>query len=141
MTSENKDWIALELAAPGRPLIVRETAGVTLPGVNGLFMALPGHAALLSLLEVGVVEAHLADGKTERFFVNQGYAEVLNDKVVILSQDIAPGEEIDPQRAEEAKQRAEERLKQHGNVDVARAEYALRRALARLQAHRAGAAL
>lgn len=134
MTTEGSSVIKLEMATPERGLPEMECSSVLVPGVDGFFLVLPGHAPLLSLLDIGVLEVETADGEKHPYFVNGGYVEVLGNKVVVLSQDISPGREIELNRAEEARNRATTRLKQRDGVDVARAEHALRRALARIQA-------
>ena len=66
--------------------------------------------------------------------ISGGFLEVRPDRVIVLADAAERAEEIDVRRAEEAKRRAEERLKHPGSeVDVAKAEAALRRAVARLQ--------
>jgi F-type H+-transporting ATPase subunit epsilon len=68
--------------------------------------------------------------------VNWGFAEVLPDRVIVLVQSAERAEEIDVERAQIAKQRAEERLKRFldPEIDMERARKALNRAMARLEA-------
>jgi F-type H+-transporting ATPase subunit epsilon len=69
----------------------------------------------------------------ESFFCSWGFAEVLPDRVVLLAQTAELASEIDLNRAEQAKSRAERRLgSKDPNLDFARAELALLRALSRL---------
>ncbi len=69
--------------------------------------------------------------------VHAGFAEILQDKVTLLAEIAEWPDEIDVNRAEAAKERAEKRLASHQEeVDVKRAEYALRRALVRLDIKR-----
>jgi F-type H+-transporting ATPase subunit epsilon len=99
----------------------------------GIFVVLPGHAPLLSNLEIGPLTAVLPDGGKVSFALNGGFAQVLDDHVLILSKTIESDSDIDVERAERALQRAEERLKKPSeSLDVARAEAALKRALTRL---------
>ncbi len=138
----------LELATPTRQLVSAEADEVVAPGSEGYFGVLPGHAPFLTTLGSGEVsyrhgreEGHLA--------VIGGFAEVQGDRVMILAETAERPEEIDRERAERARQRAEQRLagrnpqgrlpEAGGEIDYARAVAALARALARLQvAGRAG---
>ena len=128
------DRLALEVATPTR-LAVAETADeVILPGVNGYFGVLPGHAAFLSTLGVGELTYRV--GRDERHLaLAGGFAEIRNDKVIVLADTAELPEDIDRERAERARERAERRLagRSPDDVDYARAAAALARALVRLQ--------
>ena len=64
-----------------------------------------------------------------------GFLEILQDKITVLAEDAQWPDQIDVDRAKEAKKRAEERLSQNGpNMDVRRAQAALKRAIARINA-------
>ena len=127
--------LTLELATPTR-LVVAETADeVVVPGIEGYFGVLPGHAAFLTTLGTGEVMYRV--GRDEHYLaVSGGFAEVRHDKVIILADTAERPEEIDRGRAERARERAERRLSGRGAeeaVDYARATAALARALIRLQ--------
>ena len=127
--------LTLELATPTR-LVVAETADeVVVPGIEGYFGVLPGHAAFLTTLGIGEVMYRV--GRDEHYLaVSGGFAEVRNDKVIILADRAERPEEIDRARAEQAKERAERRLSGRGSddaTDYARATAALARAMIRLQ--------
>jgi len=140
----DKASLTLEISALDRAPLRLDVSEVSLPGAMGLFVVLPGHAPLLSTLEVGVLVAKFVDGEEHSFAVNGGFCEVLNDQVLVLAQTVEMDAEIDVARAEAARERAEARLKEPagGDTDVARAEAALKRALIRLQVatHTAAAA-
>ena len=107
---------------------------VVLPGVMGYFGVLPGHAPFLSTLGVGELTYRM--GRDERHLaVAGGFAEVRNDKVIVLADVAEQPEEIDRERAERARERAERRLagRSQDDIDYARAAAALARALVRLQ--------
>ncbi len=126
----------LQVVTPREREVDQEVDAVTLPGTLGEMTILPGHTALVSNLEVGVLAYDVA-GKLTEVAINRGFVEVLEDQITVLSETCEEKGEIDVERAEIARDRAQERLgKAAGDdqVDVARAEYALRRALARLQA-------
>ena len=107
---------------------------VTIPGKNGYLGILPGHAPLLTELAPGELE-YTSGGAKHALAVNWGFAEVLGDRVIVLVQSAERAEEIDVERAEKAKARAEERLKRFDDpqVDMERARKALPRAMARLE--------
>src|SRR5438094_288940 len=101
---------------------------------------LPGHAAFLTTLGTG--EVMYRAGRDEHYLaVSGGFAEVRNDKVIILADTAERPEEIDRGRAERARERAERRLSGRGveeAVDYARATAALdgETALALAETHR-----
>ena len=128
--------LTLELATPSRLVISAEVDEVVVPGSQGYFGVLPGHAPLLATLGIGEVTYRL--GRDE-FHVAAagGFAEVRNDKVIILADMAETPGDIDRARAERARDRAEARLAGRGatqeEIDYARAMAALARALIRLQ--------
>ena len=126
-----------ELATPTRMLVTAEVDEVVAPGVEGYFGVLPGHAAFLTTLAPG--EVTYRSGQTEHHVaVTGGFAEVRAERVIILAENAERPEEIDRERAERARQRAEMRLQgkspdgSQGEVDFARALAALARAWTRL---------
>lgn len=103
-------------------------------GTQGEFGILPGHIPFMSALDIGITKV-VVDGKPERFTTMGGVFQLTGNKALILTQAAERAEEIDVERAEEAKRRAQERLENESdNMDVQRAEIALSRALARLKA-------
>ena len=108
---------------------------VIAPGVEGQLGILPHHTPLMTMLQPG--ELLIKQGDTELCVaITGGFLEVRPDRVIVLADAAERAEEIDVSRAEEAKRRAEERLKERkvAGVDPARAEASLRRALIRLKA-------
>src|SRR5213596_2227784 len=103
------DQLTLEVATPSRFVIGEQVDEVVVPGIEGYFGVLPGHAPLLSTLGVG--EVTYRQGRDEHFLaVMGGFAEVRGDRVIILAETAELPEEIDRERAERARQRAEQRL-------------------------------
>ena len=134
MADLDKTTLKLEICALSRATPKLDATEVTVPGVMGLFVVLPGHAPLLANLEIGPLKATLADGTLATFAINGGFARVLDNTVLILTQTVERDADIDLERAAAAKERAEQRLKNPlGNLDVARAEGSLLRALTRLE--------
>jgi F-type H+-transporting ATPase subunit epsilon len=126
-----------ELATPTRMLVTAEVDEVVAPGVEGYFGVLPGHAAFLTTLAPGEV-VYRSGQQEHHLAVAGGFAEVRPERVIILAEHAERPEEIDRERAERARQRAEMRLQgkgpdgSAGGIDFARALEALARALTRL---------
>jgi len=131
------DRLTLEIATPMRLVVSEPVDEVVAPGIEGYFGVLPGHAPFLTTLGVGVVTYRI--GRDEhQLAAAGGFAEVRNDKVIILADTAERGEEIDRARAERARERAERRLsgRTQEDVDYVRCQVALARALTRLQVAR-----
>jgi F-type H+-transporting ATPase subunit epsilon len=128
------EGLTLEVATPTRLVAAEVVDEVVVPGSEGYFGVLPGHAPLLATLGIG--ELTYRKGREEfHLAVAGGFAEVRNDKVIVLADTAERPAEIERERAERARQRAEQRLagRSHEEVDYARALRARARALTRLQ--------
>jgi F-type H+-transporting ATPase subunit epsilon len=126
--------LTLEVATPTRLVVAETVDEVVIPGREGYFGVLPGHAALLATLGVG--ELMYRQGNAQHHLaLTGGFAEVRNDKVIVLAENAERPDEIDRERAQQARDRAERRLSGREGVDIdyARAQAALMRALIRLQ--------
>jgi F-type H+-transporting ATPase subunit epsilon len=130
--------LALEIVTPDRAIVHDSVDEVQVPGSEGYFGVLPGHTPLLSMLQVGQLWYRKG---TEKFYLSVafGLAEVLPDRVIILAQIAERAEEIDVDRAQAARQRAEQQLADRSrDQDLERARISLMKALTRLNvAHRA----
>jgi F-type H+-transporting ATPase subunit epsilon len=126
------DTFQLEIVTPAK-LVVKDAAEeAQIPGASGYLGILPGHAPLITELGVGAI-TYQASGTTHTLAVAWGFAEVLPGKVTILAEAAERPQEIDVERAQKSKDRAEERLKSNDpQVDYTRAEDALQRAETRL---------
>src|SRR5271166_20167 len=103
------DTFQLEIVTPEK-MVVRDVAEeMQIPGKNGYLGILPGHAPLISELAVGEITYRNA-GTTHHLSVAWGFGEVLPDKVTILAETAEPAGEVDVNRAQIAKQRAEKSL-------------------------------
>jgi F-type H+-transporting ATPase subunit epsilon len=128
--------LRLEFVTPERSIVHDEVDELQLPGEEGFLGVLPGHTPLLVALKVG--EMWYRKG-TETFhgFVGFGFAEILPSSVTILARIAEKADDIDLERAEAAKRRAEDLLAEaaKGSVDMdfERARLALLRAITRLQ--------
>ena len=127
--------IELRVVTPERMVVSATTSSVSLPGASGRLGVLPGHAPLVSELSAGVL-SYEQNGEAHVFAVSQGFTEVLQGRVIVLVQTAEKAEDIDLERAQRAKQRAEDRLKNIGDaaIDTERAQAALNRAVARVEA-------
>jgi F-type H+-transporting ATPase subunit epsilon len=130
--------LTLEIVTPDRALLREEVDEVVVPGSQGEFGVLPGHTPLLSALKIG--ELWYRQGQEKHYLaIAFGFVEVLPDRVTVLAQVGERAQEIDVQRAERAKQRAEQRLAQAQpqltqiDFDIERARIALMKSLLRLQ--------
>jgi F-type H+-transporting ATPase subunit epsilon len=114
-------------------LVAEKVDEVEIPGADGYFGVLPGHAPLLAVLGAG--ELWYRQGQDRHYLaISFGFAEVQPDHVTILADIAEHAHEIDAARAEAAKKRAEERLAQSTvDMDFERARIALMKALIRLQ--------
>jgi F-type H+-transporting ATPase subunit epsilon len=125
--------LRLEFVTPERALAHEDVDEVELPGEEGYMGILPGHAPLLAALRTGEMW-YRKGGERHYAFVDGGFAEVLPDRVSILAQVAERAEDIDYDRAEAAKRRAEQELQGPvADMDFERARIALLRALTRLQ--------
>ncbi|HEJ83440.1 MAG TPA: F0F1 ATP synthase subunit epsilon [Desulfobacteraceae bacterium] len=127
--------LQLEVVTPEKVLVSQEVEMVVAPGSLGEFGILEGHVPFLS----GIIPGELrysSGGRTERFVVTSGFAEVSNNQVSILVDAAERAAEIDVERARKAMERAKERLareRKTGDVDFLRAEAALKRAIVRMR--------
>jgi F-type H+-transporting ATPase subunit epsilon len=125
----------LEIISPEKKVYSGKVKSVTIPGTKGNFQVLFNHAPLISTIEIGIIKLVLSDDSTRVFTTSGGSAEVLDNKVLILSDTVEPIDNIDIERARNAKERAEDRLTNEGVIiDVDRARAALARALNRIKA-------
>ena len=124
--------IELQIVTPDR-LILREAVDeVEIPGSEGYFGVLPGHTPLLAALAVGEMWYRKGEEKTY-LSIAFGFAEVLPDRVTILARLAERADEVDVDRAEAARKRAEERLAQQQTAfDYERARTALLKSMVRL---------
>jgi F-type H+-transporting ATPase subunit epsilon len=111
------------------------------PTSEGQITVLPSHAALMAGLAIGEMVA-VAAGEELAFAIHGGFIQVAADEVTVLADAAEHLDEIDEERAEEARQRAAERLADGGagteSFDLLRAQLSLQRALLRLRVRRRG---
>lgn len=126
--------LELEIVTPAGVVVREDVDEVEAPGILGHFGVLPGHRPFMSQLRAG--QLRYRTGKNDHFVaVHWGFAEVLPNKVTILVETAEVAGDIDLERAESAKNRAEQRLQEFGTayeMETARADF--ERAEARLAA-------
>src|SRR5919201_6377389 len=101
--------LTLELATPTRMVVAETVDEVVIPGSQGYFGVLPGHAPLLATLGIGELTYRIGTSQMH-LALTGGFAEVRNDKVIVLAETAERPDEIDRDRAQRSRQRAEQRL-------------------------------
>jgi F-type H+-transporting ATPase subunit epsilon len=109
--------IQFEIVTPERLVLRQEILQITVPTTTGEITILPNHIPLVSILQPGVIEIKLADNTREIMSVSGGFIEVMQGKIVILADTAERAGELDEQRIEEAKKKAEEIKKSAKNAD------------------------
>jgi F-type H+-transporting ATPase subunit epsilon len=105
MTSSKK--IKLKIATPERVVLENLVDQVTIPTENGEITVLPGHISLITSLIPGTVETK-TDGNEVLMAVSGGFLEFHENQMTVLADTAERAEEIDLERAEQARRRAEE---------------------------------
>ena len=125
--------LSLEVITPEKTLVKEEVDMVEAKGAYGEFGILPGHTQFLTTLEIGEIR-YMKAGATVHLSVGGGFAEVVEDKVVLLLDVAEIAVDIDVERARKAMERAEAVLKTLSTEDneYRIQEMALLRAIARI---------
>lgn len=125
----------LEIISPDRQFYDGEVYFVEMTTSEGNIGVYKDHIPLTCILNPGIVKIYETDSASpKKAVVHAGFVEILQDKVTIMAEVAEWPEEIDLNRAEEAKVRAERRINEAGEgVNLERAEAALRRSLARIE--------
>ena len=123
----------LEIITPERVFYEGDVNMVEFNTTEGEIGVYKGHVPMTVIINPGVLTISEAD-RAKNAALHAGFVEILQDKVTVLAESVEWPEEIDGTRAQEAKERAEERLRtKEPETDTARAEVALRRALTRIE--------
>ena len=124
--------LTLKVVSPEGTLLDMEATSVQFPGEDGLFGILPRHAAMTSLTESGMLSAKNAAGENMEMIIHDGFAQVIDNVVTVLTRSAEKLDEIDLERAKKAADRARQRMRvRKTEVDFARAQMSLQRALIR----------
>jgi F-type H+-transporting ATPase subunit epsilon len=126
--------IKVSVVTPDGPVYESDVEMVSTKAQSGELGILPGHIPMVAPLAVGVVRMKKNGKDQDLVTVSGGFLEVRPDKVTILAQAAERAEDIDVERAQKAKERAEQRLRDQKieDIDFRRAELALQRAVNRL---------
>ena len=89
------DKVAFELVSPERLLISADVDMVVIPGSEGDFGVLPGHAPLISSVRPGVIRIHDQGQVSDRIFIKGGFAEVTPEGCTVLAEEAVPISELD----------------------------------------------
>lgn len=122
----------LRIITPDRVFYEGSVDMVEFNTTEGEIGVLPGHIPMTVIVKPGILK--ITEGEEEKVAaLHSGFAEILPEKITILAEIVEWPGEIDAERANAARARAEERIKSHTEeTDLARAETALLRALARI---------
>lgn len=100
----------VDIVTPTRKLVDGATTdSVKLPSQLGELQILPGHTELLTILGTGILSFPSGSGE-RKFAVSYGFAEIRNDRILVLAETCEESTEIDKVRAQAAKKKAEEAL-------------------------------
>jgi F-type H+-transporting ATPase subunit epsilon len=123
-----------QILTPEGSIFDDEVTGVRVPGEMGSFEVKTLHANIISSLEIGEILIRKAAGGEQSFSVTGGFVEVIDNKLTLLAEAAEPVEEIDVERAKQAKERAVKRLESDDKeIDEDRAKKALKRAENRIK--------
>ena len=126
------DLFKLHVITPERRFYEGEASMVELTTTEGDIGVYRNHIPLTAIVAPGVLKIH-EEGEVKEAALISGFIEILPERITIMAEVAEWPDEIDANRAEEARIRAERRLKEEsGEIDTMRAELALRRALVRL---------
>lgn len=129
--ADNSSFL-LRIITPDRIFYENQVKMVEFNTTEGEIGVLQGHIPLTVIIKPGILNITEGEGDKEAA-LHAGFAEILPEQVTILAEIIEWPEEIDEERAEAARERAEERLRSRTpETDIARAETALQRAMARI---------
>ena len=128
----DNNLFSLRIITPDRVFYKGEVSMVEFNTIEGEIGVLKKHVPTTVIISPGILTITEAEG-TREAALHAGFAEILQDEVVILAEIIEWPAEIDTERAQRARARAEERLRSKTpETDILRAETALQRALARI---------
>lgn len=126
--------ISLEIVTPEKKIYSADVYSIYAPATAGGIGIYPGHTPIVTALDVGELRIDDGNGNKEEFFIAGGFLDICDDKAAILAKTAERSEDIDVERAEKAKARAEARLANPTpDIDTFRAELALKRAIQRIK--------
>ena len=128
------ETFGLEIYASNKLAYAGRAQKLIIPAVDGEQGFLAHHANVVAAIIPGEMRFEDADGNTHVFAVSSGFVEMINNRAKLFCLTVERPEEIDIRRAEEARDRAEEQLRQKQSiVEYHRSQAALARAMTRLR--------
>ncbi len=128
-----KDLLALKIITPDRLFFEGSAQMVEMNTTEGEIGVYPKHIPMTVIVRPGILNIYEESGEVKKAALHSGFAEILPERITILAEIVEWPEEIDAQRAEKAKARAEKRIRTKAEgIDIMRAEAALHRALTRI---------
>lgn len=122
----------LKIISPDEVFYEGEASFLEFVSVEGEMGVYKNHIPLTTILEPCVMRIHNGD-EVKKAAILGGFLEILKEKITVLAEDAQWPDDIDVERAKQAKKRAEERLnRKEAQIDLGRAEAALKRAVARI---------
>ena len=132
----DRQKFCLEVVTPDRQFFIGPAESVIVPTIDGSMGVEGGHEPMVTALEPGEMR-FLTEGQWRSAVVSQGMVEVMPERMIVLTSSAERPEEIDRKRAEAAKARAEECLRQKQSIhEYYHSKAALARAMARLKTRR-----
>lgn len=123
----------LEIITPERQFYIGPAQELVIPAIDGLYGVQVGHEPAVTAMEPGELR-YKVDGEWRIAAIGQGFVEIMPERAIVLVSTAEKPEEIDAKRAQEAKERAEERMRQKKSVEeYYHSKAALARAMARLK--------
>lgn len=128
-----KDCFTLKIITPNRTFYEGSATMVEMNTTEGEMGVYPRHIPMTVIIAPGILHIYEESGEVKKAALHAGFAEILPDQITILAEIVEWPGEIDEKRAQEARQRAEERIRNKiDGIDIIRAEAALHRALTRI---------
>jgi len=132
------DKVEFELVSPEKLLTSQPVDMVVVPGTEGDFGVLAGHAPMISTVRPGVIDVYEGDRIVDRVFVAGGFAEVTETRCTVLAEQALPLADIDRAKVEQEVKDLSEDL-DDAKSDAERAEVEAKLAVARAKLDAAGA--
>ena len=102
--------IAFELVSPDRLLMSVEADAVAMPGMEGDFGVLPGHAPLISALRAGIIAVEGGSEGPDQVYIAGGFTEVVADRLTVLAEEAVPVDDMDSTDIEQRIQETNDEL-------------------------------
>ena len=127
----------LEIITPERIFYRGEVQSVIVPTTDGYMSVQKMHEPMVAALQIGEMKLQMEDGEWQSCITSSGFVEVRPDETIIFSQTVEWPDEIDLRRAQEAKERAQERMRQKKSYqEYMQNQISLARAMVRLRVGR-----